>query len=1359
MWGYNVCGQLGDGTTGDKSSPVKVMEGVKSVSLGMYHSAAVKTDGSLWTWGYNVCGQLGDGTTEDKSRPAKALEGVKSVSLCWHQSAALKTDGSLWMWGDNDYGQLGDGTTEDKSSPVKTLEGVKSASLGYYHGAVVKTDGSLWMWGRNDYGQLGDGTTQDKSRPVKALEGVESASLGGHHSAALKTDGSLWMWGWNIWGQLGDGTAAKRYEPVKIMDLEMAITPEPSETPAPGAYTVTFDANGGTVSPSGKTVTNGSAYGELPVPTRKWTGETYGYEELENYRFDGWYTSRNGGVKITSDSVAELTADQTLYAHWSCTVTFSANGGDVSPSSKTVFYEDVYGTLPTPTWAGHSFVGWYTKESGGTQIASGSTVQTTWDISASTQNLYAHWTPETRYLTAYLDVNGGNKMSALFSRISVIYDSTYGNNVIFRSMPDPTREGYTFDGWYTAKTGGAKITKKSIVQIAEDHTLYAHWTSASKSYTVTFNANGGTVSPTSKTVTYGEKYGELPEPKWEGHDFNGWHTSKTGGTEITGASAVELTSDQTLYAHWIEEEVPKRDIRNADITLSQEKYTYDGSAKKPSVTVKLNGVTLKENTDYTVAYSDNTKVGAAKVTVTGKGSYTGSAQKTFTIQEALKTSIAKATVTLSPESYAYDGAAKKPAVTVKLNGKTLKQNTDYTVAYSNNKNVGVAKATVTGKGSYTGTVTRTFSIVAKTKAFAWGKDNWNYNNSSSQKYFSSGKYIDQINSAYLNKLKKSLTNSEYQAIFNKSRGWIYDRFSGSCYGMSSTALLAKRGYLPYTQYKSGASSLYQLNYPLADMKVSSLVTYYQMLQVKGVIQQQYRTLPTKSHKENIQKILSLLDANPTVLVGFRKDGWGGHAVLAYGYDYGSFTWNGVSYQGRIKICDPNSSRRTSDDSKCHIYFNTKTYNWEIPYYSRASIKSSSGAKFNYVGASVNEINSGGYLSGTDKNGISDYVARIDAAAISRNRTVIKMLEQNGSYIPNHAASDDIVEDYSYILGGEGGGTIGYNLYDAESSYKISQEDPVKLQLSIDYGDCFLEGGSMAGKNVIFDKDGYVSVAGESADFNIAMTFNEDYPTDWFTMTVKGKNSDEASLQKVEDGYILEGENLEKIDVEANNREDSVHASFSTSYPSAYICEIDENTVGVKVDKDNNGSYETLIAKGSGEKPQAPVSIEKAKISGIKTAYTYTGKKQTPKPVVKAAGKNLRNGTDYTVSYKNNQNVGTATVTIKGKGGYAGTKSATFKINPKGTSLGKLTGGKKRITVKWKKQAAQTTGYEIQASASKKFAKGTTKLTTVKKAAAVSTAVTKLKAKTRYYVRIRTYKTVSGKKYYSGWSKVMNVKTK
>jgi hypothetical protein len=133
---------------------------------------------------------------------------------------------------------------------------------------------------------------------------------------------------------------------------------------------------------------------------------------------------------------------------------------------------------------------------------------------------------------------------------------------------------------------------------------------------------------------------------------------------------------------------------------------------------------------------------------------------------------------------------------------------------------------------------------------------------------------------------------------------------------------------------------------------------------------------------------------------------------------------------------------------------------------------------------------------------------------------------------------------------------------------------------------------------------------------------------------------------------------------------------------------------------------------------------------------------------------------YTVTYKNNKKVGTATVTIKFKGGYTGTITATFKINPKATTLKKVTSAKtKTVKVTWKKQATQTTGYEIQYSTSKKFTKKTTKTATVKSAKTTSTTIKKLSAKKKYYFCIRTYKTVKGKKYYSAWSKVKTVKTK
>ena len=162
----------------------------------------------------------------------------------------------------------------------------------------------------------------------------------------------------------------------------------------------------------------------------------------------------------------------------------------------------------------------------------------------------------------------------------------------------------------------------------------------------------------------------------------------------------------------------KKTISSNNVSLSQYSYTYDGKAKKPTVTVKDGAIVLKEGTDYTVTYSNNINIGTAEVTVTGKGNYTGMVTKEFTITKAdppeqgVK-NLSQCTIKLSKSSYAYDGKAKKPAVTVKDGKTVLKEGTDYTVTYSNNINAGTAKVTVTGKGNYKGTVTKSFTITVK----------------------------------------------------------------------------------------------------------------------------------------------------------------------------------------------------------------------------------------------------------------------------------------------------------------------------------------------------------------------------------------------------------------------------------------------------------------------------------------------------------------------------------------------------------------------------------------------------------------------------------------------------------------------
>ena len=181
---------------------------------------------------------------------------------------------------------------------------------------------------------------------------------------------------------------------------------------------------------------------------------------------------------------------------------------------------------------------------------------------------------------------------------------------------------------------------------------------------------------------------------------------------------------------------------------------------------------------------------------------------------------------------------------------------------------------------------------------------------------------------------------------------------------------------------------------------------------------------------------------------------------------------------------------------------------------------------------------------------------------------------------------------------------------------------------------------------------------------------------------------------------------------------------------------------------------------------ATVTSAIAKISSVNLStvnYTYNGRVKTPSVIVKdSKGKALKNGTDYKISYpKGMKNVGKYTVKVTLKGNYSGSKSMTYNINPKGTGVSKVTAAKKGFKVTWKKQATQTTGYQVQYSTSSKFKSA--KTVTISKNKTTSKSVSKLSAKKKYYVRVRTYKTVKigGKsvKLYSGWSKAKSVTTK
>ena len=322
-------------------------------------------------------------------------------------------------------------------------------------------------------------------------------------------------------------------------------------------FKVTFDADGGTPVPEDRNVTYNSTYGTLPANLTR-TGYTFG----------GWYL---GEAKIASNTKVTETADHTLIAHWtanSYTVTFDAQGGTLNSTekSKTVTYDKFYGALPTPAYSGFRFVGWFTEPDAdkdpltveGVEIKPGSKVEIT-----AAQTLYAHWTVKDEIAVTF-DLNGGTSSGTL-SAENLHYNKPYGE--IF---PEVTREGYTLAGWYTTAAGGSKVTATTNITNPDDHKLYAHWTA--NRYDASFDAQGGRVTTTKKTLTYGVAYGTLPVPTRSGYVFDGWYTETTDGTLVTKDTVMERAAAHTLYAHW--------SLIPYTVTLNANGGKIDGSSTK-----------------------------------------------------------------------------------------------------------------------------------------------------------------------------------------------------------------------------------------------------------------------------------------------------------------------------------------------------------------------------------------------------------------------------------------------------------------------------------------------------------------------------------------------------------------------------------------------------------------------------------------------------------------------------------------------------------------------------------------------------------------------------------------------------------
>lgn len=230
-WGNNRDRQLGDGTNIDRVAPVDVVgltSGMRAVTAGEGHTCALTTAGNVKCWGNNREGQLGDGTTVSRNTPVNVdglTNRVSMITAGLRHTCVLTIAGSVKCWGNNQDGQLGDGTTVGRDAPVDVLaltNGIKAITAGERHTCALTAARGVKCWGNNRDGQLGDGTVIERVTPVDVAgltSEVSAITAGEWHTCALTTVGSVQCWGNNNDGQLGDGTVIKKVTPIDAMLL------------------------------------------------------------------------------------------------------------------------------------------------------------------------------------------------------------------------------------------------------------------------------------------------------------------------------------------------------------------------------------------------------------------------------------------------------------------------------------------------------------------------------------------------------------------------------------------------------------------------------------------------------------------------------------------------------------------------------------------------------------------------------------------------------------------------------------------------------------------------------------------------------------------------------------------------------------------------------------------------------------------------------------------------------------------------------------------------------------------------------------------------------------------------------------
>lgn len=675
MWGDNSCGQIGDGTTEDRLTPVKVMDNVESVYLqdqgdSKAWSGAITKDGSLYMWGYNGTGQLGDGTTIDRTSPVRILSNVTAVSLeAFGSSGAVQRDGSLYVWGENYDSHLKTvlHTVEDPiTSPFKVLTNVKSVSLGGYNSSAVKEDGSLYMWGRNSYGTLGNGTENTRRDPFRVLSNVNFSCLVENNSLAVKKDGSLYMWGKNWWKQVAGGKKNDVWTPAELLtDVVSAEcnscfdgtsawaiakdgslytwgrngsyqlgdgTQKDRETPQKVLFDVKIcsmdEGTGGAVTQDGTLYLWGKGFD---------TGEHRPVEKMKNVKM----------VSVNAGAVGVVKEDGSLYMGG---VNYDVKlGNGTKENSETL----VKVTFPASTLKSTPALKKVTVKTSSAAPTLKSSAES--KVNTESKNQTAEFIglqPDTDY-TFY--VLKEKKEAGLLDADNLLYINQYkadsaGKLTVNYQAKEPCTDAVQL------LVGAAGIVLKGTDVVVSD-----------LNYTGEEQMVFPTVTCKGRTLEEGTDYevsGDIIAKDKGTYSIIVTGTGDYSGTVTKTYQIKDYSSDDTQGTGIV--------LKGTDVTVSD--LVYTGKEQRVSPVVICKGKRLKEGTDYEV-YGDITvkNKGTYSLTVMGIGNYTGVVTKTYQVKERPSDDIKK------PEDVSKPDTGIKTETFVNAAGKTVSLTTETTV--------------------------------------------------------------------------------------------------------------------------------------------------------------------------------------------------------------------------------------------------------------------------------------------------------------------------------------------------------------------------------------------------------------------------------------------------------------------------------------------------------------------------------------------------------------------------------------------------------------------------------------------------------------------------------------------------------